>query len=157
MKNERLLVFAVVMLAVLTSTTSCTNEMGQEQSQSNQPEKVQPAADSQPDKPKAGPYGFETTEHQFGTVEKGTVVEKTYKFTNNSAQPYQITNVITSCPCMSASYSEESVAPGESGEVNVAFDTKDQFPATYEKIISVVFKGNQQPVPLFLKGKIIEK
>ena len=106
---------------------------------------------------KSGPYGFETTEHQFGTVEKGTVVEKTYVYHNKSAKPYVINNVITSCPCMKAEYSTDPVEPGGSGEVRVSFDTKDQFEATYEKIISVVFQGDQQPVPLFLKGKIIEK
>ena len=66
---------------------------------------------------------FETYEHNFGTIAQGEKVTHTFKFRNIGDGALQITDVTTSCGCTASKYSTEPVKPGESGTVEVIFDS----------------------------------
>ena len=66
---------------------------------------------------------FETYEYNFGTIAQGEKVSHTFIFRNIGDGPLQITDVTTSCGCTASKYSIEPVAPGESGTVEVIFDS----------------------------------
>ncbi len=66
---------------------------------------------------------FETYEHNFGTIAQGEKVSYTFKFRNIGDGALQITDVTTSCGCTASKYSTEPVKPGESGTVEVIFDS----------------------------------
>ena len=66
---------------------------------------------------------FEETEHDFGNIAKGTNVEHVFKFTNTGDAPLVITNASSSCGCTVPEYPKnETIAPGESGEMLVKFN-----------------------------------
>lgn len=70
---------------------------------------------------------FEEEEFDFGNIAKGTHVEHVFKFTNSGKAPLVITNATSSCGCTVPSYPQnESIAPGETGEMTVKFDGSGQ-------------------------------
>ena len=62
---------------------------------------------------------FEETEHDFGTIDQGTAVDHTFKFTNTGKAPLVITNATSSCGCTVPTWTREPIAPGETGEMLV--------------------------------------
>lgn len=66
---------------------------------------------------------FESYEHNFGTIAQGEKVSYTFKYRNIGDGALQITDVTTSCGCTASKYSTEPVKPGESGTVEVIFDS----------------------------------
>lgn len=67
---------------------------------------------------------FDEKNHDFGTINEGDVVEHTFTFTNNGQAPLVITSARGSCGCTVPSYPKEAVAPGESGEMLVKFNSR---------------------------------
>ena len=69
---------------------------------------------------------FEETEFDFGTIDQGTAVEHTFKFTNTGNAPLVITNATSSCGCTVPTWTKEPIAPGETGEMLVKFNGSGQ-------------------------------
>ncbi len=79
---------------------------------------------------------FEKSEHDFGTIERGTPQETTFKFTNTGNAPLIITDAKSSCGCTVPEYPKNTpIAPGESGELLVKFNGSGQNQVT--KTVSV--------------------
>ena len=66
---------------------------------------------------------FAESTYDFGEVMDGEKVEHTYVFTNTGAEPLVISNAKGSCGCTVPSWPKEPIAPGESGEILVRFDS----------------------------------
>lgn len=82
---------------------------------------------AQPEMKPEGPlpaFEFDAVEHDFGTIQQGDVVEHVFSFTNNGQAPLIIQSAVGSCGCTVPTYTREPIAPGESGELTVAFDSK---------------------------------
>jgi len=66
---------------------------------------------------------FEESEFDFGNIAKGTNVEHVFKFENTGNAPLVITNASSSCGCTVPEYHKnETIAPGETGEMLVKFN-----------------------------------
>jgi len=63
------------------------------------------------------------TQHDFGSVNEGNVVDYTFKFQNSGTAQLKISNVSTSCGCTAALVSNDVLEPGESGTLKVELDT----------------------------------
>ncbi len=82
---------------------------------------------AQPEQKPEGPlpsFEFAQVEHDFGVIQQGDVVEHVFSFTNNGEAPLIIQSAVGSCGCTVPTYTREPIAPGESGELTVAFDSK---------------------------------
>ncbi len=66
---------------------------------------------------------FEETVHEFGTVLEGKQVEHVFKFKNTGKVPLLISEAKATCGCTASSYPKEPIAPGESSEIAVRFNT----------------------------------
>lgn len=74
-----------------------------------------------------GPFGkfeFSETSHDFGDIKQGDVVEHIFKYKNVGEGPLVITNIKASCGCTTPKWTREPVAPGESGEIQVKFNSR---------------------------------
>lgn len=89
-------------------------------------ENVVAAADRDAASNKFPVISFESTEHDFGTIEKGTHVEHLFRFTNTGDAPLRIVDAKSSCGCTVPTWTKEAIAPGESGEMLVKFDGSGQ-------------------------------
>ncbi len=66
---------------------------------------------------------FAETEHDFGTINEGDVVEHKFTFTNTGKAPLVIVNAKGSCGCTVPEWTKEPIAPGDSGEMLVKFNS----------------------------------
>lgn len=73
----------------------------------------------------AGPnMQFESLEVDYGLIEQGSDPLRKFNFTNTGDEPLQITHAKGSCGCTVPSYPKEPIFPGESGVIEVRYDTK---------------------------------
>jgi Protein of unknown function (DUF1573) len=68
-------------------------------------------------------FEFVTKEHDFGRIKQGDKVRHNFKFTNVGKSPLVIASVQASCGCTTPNYPKTPVAPGDSGEITVEFDS----------------------------------
>ncbi|WP_340154061.1 DUF1573 domain-containing protein [uncultured Marivirga sp.] len=81
---------------------------------------------------------FEESNHDFGDITQGDVVEHIFKFENTGKQPLIISNVKTTCGCTVPSFPKgEAIAPGEKGEITVKFNSRGKM-GRQNKIVRIV-------------------
>ncbi|MEM6764306.1 MAG: DUF1573 domain-containing protein [Bacteroidota bacterium] len=100
---------------------------------------------------------FVSEEYNFGQVTAGDKVPHKFKFTNTGSSDLVITNVKPSCGCTTPSYSSEPIAAGESGYIDVVFNSAGKA-GVQNKTITVTgnFEGGITKV-LRLTGEILKK
>ena len=77
----------------------------------------------------SGSASFEWTNEgktvwDFGTIQQGDAPEFTFTFKNIGNEPMIIANAKGSCGCTVPQWPKEPIAPGETGEINVKFNSK---------------------------------
>jgi hypothetical protein len=97
---------------------------------------------------------FEKTEIDYGTITQGADPLRRFKFKNTGTEPLIIKEAHGSCGCTVPSYKKEPIAPGESSEIEVRYDT--QRIGDISKSVTIT-TNEAQPRILMIKGKIIEK
>lgn len=68
-------------------------------------------------------FKFDKTEHDFGTINEGDVVETVFNFTNEGKSELIITSAKGSCGCTVPEWPREPIMPGESGQIKVKFNS----------------------------------
>ena len=109
----------------------------------------QPAANPEEQVP-SGPttsIAFEETDFDFGTVPEGEHVKHTYKFKNTGNEPLIIASAKGSCGCTVPKWPSDPIAPGQSGVIDVEFDSKGK-PGKQTKRVTVT--ANTVPAQSFL-------
>lgn len=98
---------------------------------------------------------FVETEHVFGDVFKGEEANHVFTVKNVGGQPLELFKVRTSCGCTAAILTERIIAPGETGEIKVSYDTlKGTGPV--EKSITVVSNDpDEESVDLLIRLNIL--
>ena len=89
----------------------------------------------------------------YGTIEKGADGIRKFEFTNTGTEPLIISRVYSSCGCTIPKKPEDPILPGETGEIEVKYDTKRVGPI--RKTISIYSNAGPVPHPLKIKGTII--
>lgn len=90
----------------------------------------------------------------YGTIEKGADGVRKFEFTNTGTQPLIISRVYSSCGCTIPKKPEDPILPGQTGEIEVKYDTKRVGPI--RKTVSVYSNAGPVPFPLKIKGTITE-
>lgn len=67
---------------------------------------------------------FEKTTVDYGKIEQDSEPFRVFKFTNSGNEPLIISNAKGSCGCTVPTYPKAPIAPGESAEIKVRYDTK---------------------------------
>jgi hypothetical protein len=107
---------------------------GKKTAQSTTPE-VQAAPETKPEGPLPA-IEFVKTEHDFGTITEGDVVEYSFAFKNTGEAPLVISNAQPSCGCTVPDWTKESIPVGGTGYVKAKFDSKGK-PGAQNKSITV--------------------
>ncbi|WP_299007333.1 DUF1573 domain-containing protein [uncultured Tenacibaculum sp.] len=66
---------------------------------------------------------FDKEEFDFGTVKEGEIVETTFVVTNTGKSDLVITHAQASCGCTVPEWTKAPIAPGETGDIKVSFNT----------------------------------
>lgn len=96
---------------------------------------------------------FKTEVIDYGTIEQNSDGTRTFTFTNEGDAPLLITKVKTSCGCTVPSYSKAPIMPGDSGELEIKYDTKKL--GAFTKTVTVTSNAEGGNKILKIKGNII--
>ena len=97
---------------------------------------------------------FKDTTIDYGTINKGDNGVRTFEFTNTGDAPLIITKVSSSCGCTVPKKPENPIMPGNSGEIEVKYDTQRVMPI--RKTITVLSNADTPTVSLKIKGNVID-
>ena len=89
----------------------------------------------------------------YGEIEKGSDGIRVFEFTNTGDAPLIVSDVKSSCGCTVPKKPDGPVGPGETGEIQVKYDTNRVGPI--RKTITVYSNATQPIYPLKIKGKIL--
>ncbi|UZO80569.1 DUF1573 domain-containing protein [Aquimarina sp. ERC-38] len=95
---------------------------------------------------------FKTDVIDYGEIAKGADGVRQFEFTNTGKAPLVISRVQSSCGCTIPKKPKDPIAPGESGVIEVKYDTKRIGP--FRKTISVYSNASEMPTPIKIKGTI---
>ena len=130
------LVTSIIVSIILFSCGSEEISNSKPISESSKSEAVDPPANAKPEKfdpakkldqEPAGPLtgiSFNEYEHDFGVMDEGDVVTYYFKFTNTGAEPLILDKCKGSCGCTVPQCPKNPIAPGESGSIEVKFNSK---------------------------------
>lgn len=115
------------------------------------PEKFDPAEKQvqEPSGPLTG-ISFNEYEHDFGVMDEGDVVTYNFEFTNTGAEPLILDKCKGSCGCTVPQCPKNPIAPGETGSIEVKFNSKGKKNKQTKK---VTVTANTDPVQTILTIK----
>lgn len=96
---------------------------------------------------------FSTEVVDYGTVTQNSEGTRLFTFTNTGDAPLLISKVKTTCGCTVPSYSKAPIMPGETGELNIKYDTKRL--GAFTKTITVTSNADGGNKILKIKGNIV--
>ncbi len=99
---------------------------------------------------------FEKERHAFGKVKQGDMVKYSFKFTNNGTTDLKIFDVKASCGCTVPSWPKNPLKPGESGTIDVKFNTAGKM-GKQKKSVTVYSNIGEAPnnfKVLYLEGEV---
>ena len=99
---------------------------------------------------------FKTMTIDYGTIENNSNGERIFIFSNSGNAPLIIKNVQSSCGCTVPKKPKGPIAPGESSEIIVRYDTNRRGP--FRKTITITTNVKVNPIlALKIKGIVLPK
>ncbi len=99
---------------------------------------------------------FESVDFNYGTIQAGDIVQNVFRFTNTGREPLIIFNAKGSCGCTVPVWPKDPIAPGETGEFVVEFNSKNKRGKQSKR---VTITANTDPGQTFLtiRGEVMPK
>ena len=98
---------------------------------------------------------FDVTTIDYGEVEFESDGKRVFKFKNVGTAPLIFKRISSSCGCTIPKKPEKPIEPGDSGEIEVEYDTKRV--GIFMKAISVVSNSKNSSIVLRIKGEVLEE
>ena len=95
---------------------------------------------------------FKAETLDYGVIEKGSDGVRVFEFTNTGTAPLIISKVSSSCGCTIPKKPEDPILPGDSGEIQVKYDTNRVGPI--RKAVTVISNAATPTKVLKIKGEV---
>lgn len=103
---------------------------------------------------KVGKFSFESDVIDYGTIEQKADGVRTFTFTNTGDAPIVISNAKGSCGCTVPTYSKNVIKPGETGEIEVKYDTNRI--GKFTKTVTLTSNASEPSKVLRIKGEVVK-
>lgn len=97
---------------------------------------------------------FERDMYDFGRILQGEKVSFGFKFKNSGKADLIISQVSSSCGCTVGSYPKEPIKPGESGKIEVKFDSEGRR-GFQSKTVTVLSNSHPSASILRIKSQVV--
>jgi hypothetical protein len=114
----------IILGAFLSLAFVACNESASSKIDKSKPKKPTEISLDQVDTTSDAKMEFDAKDWNFGEIMQGESVEHAFTFTNTGSEPLIISNAKGSCGCTVPVWPREPVAPGESGVIDVKFNSK---------------------------------
>lgn len=91
----------------------------------------------------------------YGEIKKGSDGVRVFEFKNTGDAPLVIKEVSSSCGCTIPKKPDSPIAPGETGTIEVKYDTKRVGPI--RKTVTVYSNAEEPTKALKIKGKVLQE
>ena len=98
---------------------------------------------------------FETKLIDYGDIEFDSDGKRVFKFKNVGNAPLIFNRISSSCGCTVPKRPEKPIQPGESGEIEVEYDTKRV--GIFMKAVTIYSNAKTPNIILRIKGKVLEE
>lgn len=112
------------------------------------------SGDAEEDLTILGKFEFEQEVIDFGEISQGEKVERVFNFTNIGEGDLIISNASGSCGCTVPDWPKQPIAPGESGEIKVVFDSNGK-QGRQHKTVTLIANTTPNTTVLAIKGDIL--
>ena len=116
-KMKRIFLLSTIVAIGFTSCNDATSRINSDAAGSEAANAIQ----AQTGTPK---FEFDSETVDFGQINEGETKEHVFKFKNVGDAPLIISNAQGSCGCTVPQFSRTPIAPGESGEIKVSFNSQ---------------------------------
>lgn len=100
-----------------------------------------------------GPYmSFQSQTHDFGKIIFSEPAIFDFTFTNTGNAPLKISSVKSTCGCTVPKWSEEEIAPNETGVISIKYDSKRS--GEFIKGITIYSNATNGDIVLIIKGEV---
>lgn len=137
-------------IAIIPFIYSCNND---EKATSNEVLNNPATASAPGDTTNLPKFQWEKEVHDFGKIVQGERVAYAFRFTNTGKSDLVISDAKGSCGCTVPEYSKEPVKPGESGKIDVIFDS-DGKKGHQDKTVTLMANTNPNTVVLRITGEV---
>jgi len=143
----------IVLIAILCIGFVACNEDASSKIDTSKQKKQTEVSLDQVDTQTDAQMEFEEVEWNFGEINQGESVEYAFNFTNTGSDPLIITSAKGSCGCTVPVWPREPVAPGESGVIDVKFNSKGKKGKQNKRVTLITNMVPSQKV-LTVKGQV---
>lgn len=98
---------------------------------------------------------FKSETIDYGEIKKGSDGVRVFEFTNTGDAPLVIEDVKSSCGCTVPTKPEKPILPGETGKIEVKYDTNRVGPI--RKTVTVYSNSDEPVKALKIKGTVVEE
>ncbi|OSZ81887.1 hypothetical protein CAP35_01040 [Chitinophagaceae bacterium IBVUCB1] len=103
-------------------------------------------------------FKFKTETHDFGTLKEGPTVKYDFEFTNTGKEPLIIYDATADCGCTKPSWPKQPILPGQSGKIQVEYNTQGRV-SPFSKYIYIKSnapgQGGKERYELKIKGTVV--
>lgn len=99
---------------------------------------------------------FEKSNHQFGVITEGEVVEYSFKFENTGKADLLIVSAVASCGCTVPEYPKELIKPGQTAYIKVKYDSNGRV-GTFDKTVTIAANTNPRETVISISGEVVAK
>lgn len=99
---------------------------------------------------------FSETEYNFGTINEGDKAVHTFKIKNTGDKNLIIAQAYGSCGCTVPEYPKEPIAPGETGDITVTFNSAGKH-GDQRKSITLMCNTERRSELLYMLGHVVPK
>ncbi len=152
--------FAVVAISFVATSCQTSATDAQAEARAAVTETTAMPAPVQPAEPSvAVPSGplttmeFEAATLDFGTIVDGETVNRIFKFKNTGSEPLIISDAKGSCGCTVPQKPTAPIAPGDSGEITVSFNSKGK-PGQRSQKVTITANTNPAQTFVYLNGMV---
>jgi hypothetical protein len=96
---------------------------------------------------------FDTLHHGFGVLQSGEEVACRFAFTNTGTAPLLIREVKAGCGCTNVKYPQQPVKPGDSGAVEITYNTRGKNGLQNQKVV-VLSNGEEPSIILSITAQV---
>jgi hypothetical protein len=97
---------------------------------------------------------FDTLIYDFGNLIEGEKASVTFKFKNTGTSDLLILDAYSTCGCTIPEFSDQPVAPGEEGKIDVVFDSANRS-GLQNKTITLKINNQSGEKSLWIKANVV--
>jgi len=98
---------------------------------------------------------FKESNHDFGDITQGDRVTYTFAYENTGNEPLILSNVRTSCGCTATNWDREPLAPGESADITVNFNSRGKM-GMQNKIITIMSNASNNTERIKITANVLQ-